>query len=40
MKIEILQQPDSAIAKVTLAANEELVAEGGTMIAMSDFIKM
>lgn len=40
MDIEILQQPDSAIAKVTLANHEELVAEAGTMIAMSDFINV
>ena len=40
MNIDILQQPDSAIAKVTLATNEELVAEAGTMIAMSDFINV
>jgi uncharacterized protein (TIGR00266 family) len=40
MNIEILQQPDSAIAKVTFAANEELIAEAGAMIAMSDFINV
>lgn len=40
MNIEILQQPDSAIAKVTLDAQEELLAEAGSMIAMSDFINV
>jgi uncharacterized protein (TIGR00266 family) len=40
MNIEILQQPDSAIAKITLGSNEELIAEAGSMIAMSDFINV
>lgn len=40
MNIEILQQPDSSIAKVTLDSNEEIVAEAGSMIAMSDFINV
>ena len=40
MNIEILHQPDSAIARVVFGANEELVAEAGTMIAMSDFINV
>ena len=38
MNIEILHQPDSAIARVTLESGEELVAEAGCMIAMSGFI--
>ncbi|MBW4664352.1 MAG: TIGR00266 family protein [Chroococcus sp. CMT-3BRIN-NPC107] len=38
MNVEILQQPDSAIAKVTLESGEELVAEAGCMIAMSGYI--
>lgn len=38
MDIELLHQPDSAIAKVTLNAGEELVAQAGAMVAMSDFI--
>jgi uncharacterized protein (TIGR00266 family) len=38
MDIEILHQPDSAIARVVLDAGEELVAEAGRMIAMSGFI--
>ena len=40
MNIEVLQQPDSAIAKITLDAQEELLAEAGSMIAMSDFINV
>ncbi|MBE9223147.1 TIGR00266 family protein [Cyanobacterium stanieri LEGE 03274] len=40
MNIETLQQPDSAIAKITLDAQEELLAEAGSMIAMSDFINV
>src|SRR4028119_954517 len=40
MNVEILHQPDSAIAKVTLAAGEELVAEAGAMIAMSGFVNV
>ena len=38
MNIEILHQPDSAIARVVFGKHEELVAEAGSMIAMSDFI--
>ncbi len=38
MEIQLLQQPDSAIAKVILEANEEIVAEAGAMIAMSPHI--
>lgn len=38
MKIELLHQPDSAIARVLLNAGEELVAEAGSMVAMSGFI--
>ncbi|HEY9808488.1 MAG TPA: TIGR00266 family protein [Halomicronema sp.] len=38
MNIEILQQPDSAIAKITLNSGEELIAEAGSMIAMSGYI--
>lgn len=38
MEVEILHQPDSAIAHVVLNAGEELVAEAGRMIAMSDYI--
>ena len=35
MDIELLHQPDSAIARVILDAHEELVAEAGCMVAMS-----
>jgi uncharacterized protein (TIGR00266 family) len=38
MEVEILHQPDSAIARVVLNAGEELVAEAGRMIAMSGYI--
>ncbi|RUT05103.1 TIGR00266 family protein [Dulcicalothrix desertica PCC 7102] len=38
MDIKLLQQPDSTIARVTMQAGEELVAEAGCMIAMSDNI--
>ncbi|MEL6438072.1 MAG: TIGR00266 family protein [Cyanobacteria bacterium J06621_8] len=36
MEIELLHQPDSAIAHVKLDAGEEILAEAGAMIAMSD----
>jgi uncharacterized protein (AIM24 family) len=35
MKLDILHQPDSAIAKIDLDPNEELLAEAGAMVAMS-----
>jgi uncharacterized protein (TIGR00266 family) len=38
MDVKILHQPDSAIAHITLSAGEELVAEAGSMIAMSGYI--
>lgn len=38
MNVEILHQPDSAIARVTLESGEELIAEAGCMIAMSGYI--
>ncbi|MBD0302691.1 MAG: TIGR00266 family protein [Tolypothrix sp. T3-bin4] len=38
MNVEILHQPDSAIAHVVLNAGEEVVAEAGRMVAMSGFI--
>ncbi|HIK32951.1 MAG TPA: TIGR00266 family protein [Oscillatoriales cyanobacterium M59_W2019_021] len=38
MNIELLHQPDSAIARILLDAGEELVAEAGSMVAMSGFI--
>jgi uncharacterized protein (TIGR00266 family) len=38
MNIELLHQPESAIARVTLGPGEELVAQAGAMIAMSSSI--
>jgi uncharacterized protein (TIGR00266 family) len=38
MDIELLHQPDSAIARVRMNAGEELIAQAGAMIAMSDTI--
>ncbi|MDV2992336.1 MAG: hypothetical protein N4J56_001990 [Chroococcidiopsis sp. SAG 2025] len=38
MNIDILYQPDSAIARIRMSAGEELVAEAGSMIAMSSYI--
>jgi len=38
MEIEILQQPDCAIARVILNAHEEIITEAGAMVAMSDYI--
>lgn len=35
MDIQLLNQPDSSIAHIVLAAGEELVAEAGCMVAMS-----
>lgn len=35
MEIEILHQPDSAIARVVLEPDEELVAQAGAMVAMN-----
>ncbi len=40
MKVELLHQPDSAIACVTLDAGEEIIAEAGAMIAMNDSIQV
>ncbi|MEB3293111.1 MAG: TIGR00266 family protein [Synechococcales bacterium] len=40
MKLDILHQPDSAIAKIDLAPNEELVAEAGAMVAMSSHLNV
>ncbi|MDY6782107.1 MAG: TIGR00266 family protein [Cyanobacteriota bacterium] len=38
MDIQLLHQPESAIAQITLGAGEELVAQAGAMIAMSSNI--
>ncbi|MBP0029792.1 TIGR00266 family protein [Roseofilum sp. Guam] len=35
MDIQLLKQPDSAIAKVTLNSGEEVIAQAGAMVAMS-----
>ena len=35
MKVEVLHQPDSAIAHINLAPQEELIAGAGSMVAMS-----
>ncbi len=40
MKVELLHQPDSAIACVTLDAGEEIIAEAGAMIAMNNSIQV
>ncbi len=40
MKLDILNQPDSAIVKIDLAPNEEFVAEAGSMVAMSTGIEV
>ena len=38
MNIELLHQPESAIARISLNSGEELVAQAGAMIAMSGSI--
>lgn len=38
MNVEILHQPDSAIARIGMNPQEELVAEAGAMVAMSGHI--
>ncbi|HEY9628263.1 MAG TPA: TIGR00266 family protein [Coleofasciculaceae cyanobacterium] len=38
MKLDILHQPDSAIAKIDMAPQEELLTEAGAMVAMSGHI--
>lgn len=38
MDIQLIHQPDSAIAKVNLGAGEEIIAQAGAMVAMSSFI--
>ena len=35
MKYDILHQPDSAIVKIQMDAQEELITEAGAMVAMS-----
>jgi uncharacterized protein (TIGR00266 family) len=38
MKVEILHQPESAVARIDLAPMEEITAEAGAMVAMSSTI--
>ncbi|MBI4782048.1 MAG: TIGR00266 family protein [Oscillatoriophycideae cyanobacterium NC_groundwater_1537_Pr4_S-0.65um_50_18] len=38
MKLDILHQPDSAIAKIDMAPQEEILTEAGAMVAMSGHI--
>lgn len=40
MKLDILHQPDSSIAKITMSPREELIAEAGTMVAMSGHMQV
>jgi uncharacterized protein (TIGR00266 family) len=40
MEIDIQMRPGSSVAKVQLGPNEQLTAEGGAMIAMSNDIEM
>ncbi|KAM3107827.1 TIGR00266 family protein [Phormidesmis sp. 146-33] len=40
MQVEVLHQPDSSIAKIDLDPQEELVAEAGSMVAMSGFLNV
>ena len=40
MKLDILHQPDSAIAKIAMAPQEELIAEAGAMVAMSSYVNV
>lgn len=40
MNVELLARPANAAAKVTLGAGETLTAEGGSMIAMSDDMRV
>lgn len=40
MQIEILTKPGSAVAKVSLEANETIVSEGGAMVAMSNHLSV
>ncbi len=40
MQLELLHQPDSAISKVLLDPQEEIIAEAGAMVAMSDDLQV
>ena len=40
MKVDILHQPDSSVAYVQMAANEEMIAQAGAMVAMSGHLNV
>lgn len=40
MKLDILQQPDSAIAHIQMNPQEEMIAEAGAMVAMSGHVQV
>ncbi|MBW4465149.1 MAG: TIGR00266 family protein [Pegethrix bostrychoides GSE-TBD4-15B] len=40
MKLDILHQPDSSVAKIQMAPREELLAEAGAMVAMSGHLNV
>lgn len=40
MEVELLHQPDSAIARIQLNQDEEIIAEAGAMIAMSGALQV
>lgn len=40
MKLDILHQPDSSIAKLMMSPREELIAEAGAMVAMSGHMEV
>ncbi|MEA5466710.1 TIGR00266 family protein [Leptothoe sp. PORK10 BA2] len=40
MNIELLHQPDSAIAKILMDPQEEMIAEAGAMVAMSGHVNV
>ena len=40
MKLELLHQPESAIAKIHMAPQEEILAEAGAMVAMSSHVNV
>ncbi|MEM1366905.1 MAG: hypothetical protein AAGG02_02585 [Cyanobacteria bacterium P01_H01_bin.15] len=39
MDIELLNQPESSIARIVLSAGEDAVAEAGCMVSMSSVFK-
>ncbi len=40
MKLDILNQPDSSVARIQMAPREELLAEAGAMVAMSGHMQV